>query len=163
MNVLVVINKTLGGPELEDEIRRRAQQPDSRFHLMVPIDEAEVAEGGGAGVVGGQATMPAAGPETATSSATDQAHERASARLQAALARLQDLGANVADSHVGPADPGQAVDEAIDRAGPFDELLLATPPAGPSKWIDRDLPSQLERRTDIPVTAIEAPEEQAPE
>jgi hypothetical protein len=163
MNVLVVINKTFGGPELEEEVRHRAQEPDSRFHLMVPIDEADVDRSGGTGVMGGRTTMPAGEYETASSSGTDQAYERAMARLQVAVSRLQELGANVSDSHVGPADPEEAVDEAIERAGPFDELLIATPPAGPSAWIGRDLPSRLEDHTGLSVTAVEAPEEQPPE
>jgi hypothetical protein len=58
-----------------------------------------------------------------------------------------------ADGEVGDADPVQAIGDAI-RGGHVDEIILSTLPAGPSRWLRRDVPRKVERAFSLPVTHV---------
>lgn len=133
---LVVANQTLGGEHLAEKVRECLRVGPCRFHVLVPAspphDHATWTEG--------------------------EAHEIAQRRLDAALARFRDLGAE-ADGEVGDPSPLEAIRDVLLREE-FDEILLSTLPAGISRWLRQDLPHRV-RRFGLPVTHVVAEPERA--
>ncbi|HEX2030183.1 MAG TPA: hypothetical protein VHL78_02115 [Actinomycetota bacterium] len=127
---LVVANQTLGGDHLLDEVRKRMAAAPASFHIVVPAtspaDHAVWTEG--------------------------EAQALAQKRLDLALARFRDLGADV-DGEVGDANPIEAVRD-CQRVQEFAEIILSTLPAGVSRWLKQDLPHRMERSCGVPVTHI---------
>ncbi len=127
---LVVANQTLGGEHLLDEVRNRMAVGPSSFHIVVPAtspaDHAVWSEG--------------------------EARALAQKRLELALARFRDLGAE-ADGEVGDANPIEAVRDcqSVER---FDEIILSTLPPGASRWLKQDLPHRMERACGVPLTHV---------
>jgi len=130
MRYLVVANQTLGGEELLDALREKMAAGDASFHVVVP------------------ATQPLEGMVFSEADAKRLAQER----LEAGLERFRRLGAEV-DGEVGGEDPLGAMSDALRDHG-FDEIILATLPAGLSKWLKTDLPSRVERAFELPVTHV---------
>lgn len=132
--ILVVANLTLGGEPLLEELRRKVAGGGARIHVVVPAGAS------------------------ASWHANDEATDRsaATARLQQALERYRALGADEVTGEIGDARPVEAVGDAVRRAAddPFDEIVLSTLPAGPSKWLRIDLPHRLQRSTELPVTHV---------
>lgn len=153
---LVVANETLGGPELLEEVRDRASRGDCRVHVVVPAT-GTTQEPGVAGVAasGGPSSLPAADPGVRRGD-PEAARERAFERLKEVTGRFEEMGAVEVDGEVGDPDPLVAVEHTVEAAGPFDEIIVSTLPAGVSRWIRMDLASQLRRRHDVPVTHVEA-------
>jgi hypothetical protein len=135
---LVVANQTLGGTALVDTVRERIMEGAA---IRVVVTAAEPADD--------------AAPET---SDTDQAAQE---RLQEALDRLRADGVEATGS-VGPADPVEAIREAMHTAR-FDGIIISTHPAGASKWFPMDLPHRIEREFQLPVEWIEAEGDSATE
>ena len=127
---LVVANQTLGGEHLAEAVKGRLATGDSRFHIVVPAtspaDHAVWTEG--------------------------EAHALATQRLQRALARFRELGAE-ADGEVGDPSPLEAINDAL-REEEFDEIILSTLPPGISRWLGQDLVHRVERSVDVPVTHV---------
>jgi hypothetical protein len=137
---LVVANQTLGGPRLIDKVRDTLAAGPCSFHVLVPATPpghfATWTEGEGLAV--------------------------AQERLDAALSRFKELGAE-ADGEVGDPNPLQAIADAM-RERAFDEIILSTLPPGASRWLKQDLPHRVERSFSIPVTHVVGEvEEQKPE
>lgn len=132
---LVVANLTLGGEHLMEVLRDRARDPEARFHVLVPAS----AEPEGFHLVG-----------------EDEAYQAAHRRLADALERFAGLNAKEVTGEVGSSRPVDAIGDAIrDHTGDaFDEIILSTLPAGPSRWIAMDLPRRVERAHRIPVTHV---------
>lgn len=80
--------------------------------------------------------------------------DAATARVEAAVARLEEAGLEV-EGVVGDHDPIHAVDDVWDPRS-FDEVIVATLPTGSSKWLQIDLPHRVERLTDVPVKHVVA-------
>ena len=60
-----------------------------------------------------------------------------------------------ATGRVGDANPVLAVlDACLDTD--YDEIVVSTLPAGPSRWLRRDLPNRIRRVIDVPVAHIVA-------
>ena len=77
----------------------------------------------------------------------------ASRRMEEALTRFRDAGADHADGVVGDAHPARAIDDVLlDRT--FDEIILSTLPPGLSRWLKLDLPRRVEQRVGVPVTTV---------
>jgi hypothetical protein len=136
---LVVANLTLGGDALREVLEKRVADGGARFHVLVPASPAAT----------GWATH-------------DEASDVAAARqrLDEALRRLRELGADEVTGQVGPARPVDVIGDVI-RANaddPFDEIVLSTLPAGPSRWLAMDLPSRVARAHPIPLTHVESTE-----
>jgi cell pole-organizing protein PopZ len=127
---LVVANQTLGGEHLAEKVRGCLAAGPSRFHILVP------------------ATQPA------DHAVWTEGESRAIAtqRLERALARFRDLGAE-AEGEVGDERPLQAIADAV-RDRDFDEVILSTLPPGLSRWLRQDLPHRVERTFDLTVTHV---------
>jgi hypothetical protein len=127
---LVVANRTLGGPALLDLIRELADAGPSAFHVLVP-----------------------AAPSTHHLTWTDErARSLAHARLIAMLDRLARLGV-VATGEIGDAQPLLAMGDVL-RSRDFDAIVLATLPAGISRWLHLELPRRAEDVFGLPVLHV---------
>ena len=85
----------------------------------------------------------------------------ASRRLETELERLTSAGIS-APGALGAADPMTAVREAV-KADTYDGIIVATLPAGLSRWLRMDLPHRVEREFHLPVEWIEARSDDADE
>jgi hypothetical protein len=128
--VLVVANRTLGGPKLLDAVRTRARSGDVRFRLTVPQSQPS------AGLV-----------------IYDEAvRESAQVRVDLALSVLAAEGI-AGTGEVGDPDPFLATMDAIAERRP-DEIILSTHPAEHSGWLRRDLVERIENASGLPVEHI---------
>ena len=127
---LVVANQTVVSRELRAHIAGRLRGEDCRFHVIVPATP-----------------VPQNGIWTHGRACAD-----ARERLDEALKHLADLGAD-ASGEVGDASPLAAIADCL-RTGRYDEIILATLPAGRSAWLRQDLPSRVARRFRLPVAHV---------
>ncbi len=128
--VLVVANQTLAGRRLLEEVRSRAAEEDTRFHLVVPQTKP------GAGLV-----------------IYDEAVRNASqVRADLAMSIMATEGIE-AYAEVGDADPFSATMDAMSTQRP-DEIIISTKPATQSGWLRRDLIERIEHATNVPVKHI---------
>ncbi len=134
---LVVANLTLGGAELRELLKERIDRGNARLHVLVP------------------ATHEPGGWQShdAETDAVDAHH-----RLKEAFETFELLGAEEVTGEVGPARPVDVIGDVIraNSTDRFDEIILSTLPAGPSKWLAMDLPSRIARAHDLPLTHVEA-------
>ncbi|WP_370328032.1 hypothetical protein [Euzebya sp.] len=137
---LVVANLTLGGQALREVLEQRVAAGSARFHLLVP------------------ATPPVTG-WGAHDEDTDTAAARE--RLEKAMARVEELGAEEVTGETRPARPVDVIGDVLREQAddPFDEIILSTLPAGPSRWLAMDLPRRVARAHAIPLTHVEGPPE----
>lgn len=127
---LVVANQTLGGSELAAKVRECLAVGPCFFHILVP----------------------ATPPKEQLVWNEGEAEAIAQSRLEEALARFREQGAQ-ADGEVGDKSPLTAIGDVL-SSGLFDEIILSTLPPGLSRWLGQDLPSRVERGFDLPVTHI---------
>lgn len=127
---LVVANQTLGGEELLAKVEEKMESEPASFHILVP----------------------AAPPREGATWTESEAERVARERLDMALERFRGLGAEV-DGQVGEVDPLGAMSDVL-RTHEFDEIILATLPAGISRWLRSDLPSRVARAFELPVTHV---------
>ena len=134
---LVVANQTLGGAALLDLLQRRVAQGQVRLHVLVPA-------------------TPSSTGWHSHDAATDV--EAASERLDRALQAFADLGAHEVTGEIGTARVVDGIGDVLrrDAGDPYDEIILSTLPAGPSRWLAMDLPSRIQRVHDVPLTHVEA-------
>jgi hypothetical protein len=136
---LVVANQTLGGEHLIQQVREYVSAGPSLFHVLVP-----------------------ATPSTEHLVWTEgEAQSIARGRLERAVDQFRDLGAE-ADGEVADANPLLAIEDVL-RNQSFDEIILSTLPAGPSRWLKLDLPARVEKQFGLPVTHVVAEAEPARE
>lgn len=145
MRYLLIANRTLGGPALRVAVKERLADGPGHFHVVVPATHEP-------GFIE-QVIDAYAGEPAEDALAADR--QRADARLQGELRRLRSLGAD-AVGEVGDADPVRAATAAL-PAGPFDEVILSTLPAGLSQWLGMDLPHRLGRALGRPITHVQGP------
>jgi hypothetical protein len=126
---LVVANETLGGKELLDAVRERADQ-DSRFILCVPQ------------------TKPSAGLVVYNDAMFDAAQVRLDLALE--VVRSMDIRAI---GEVGDPDPFSATLDAAREYSP-QEIIISTYPETRSGWLRRDLIDRVREATGLPVTHI---------
>jgi hypothetical protein len=141
---LVVANHTLGGAALVSSVREHVMEGDA---IRVVVPAGDLSDG-----PTDDAALEAQDPLRA-----------ARRRLQEAIDRFRADGVE-AEGSVGPADPVEAIREAM-RTGRYDGIIIATHPAGASKWFHMDLPHRIEREFQLPVEWIEtrgdSPDEEA--
>jgi hypothetical protein len=117
---LVIANQTLGGGHLLALLRDLGSKPSS-FYVLVP----------------------ASAPHDHAWS-EGEAVATAERRLEAALASFRAADLDVEGGEVGDGRPMQAVTDLLDRGERFDEIVLSTLPAGPSRWLRLDIVHRLE-------------------
>jgi hypothetical protein len=127
--ILVVANETLGGKELLDVVRERADR-DTRFILCVPQNKP------GAGLV----------------IYDDAVFDAAQVRLDLALEVIHGMGIR-AIGEVGDSDPFSATLDAVREFAP-QEIIISTYPATRSGWLRRDLIERVRDATGLPVTHV---------
>ncbi len=127
---LVVANQTLGGEHLAEKLRACLAAGPSRFHILVPATQ----------------------PHEHAVWTEGEARAVAARRLERALARFRELGAE-AEGEIGDERPLQAIADAV-RERSFDEIILSTLPPGLSRWLRQDLPHRVERTFDVAVTHL---------
>ncbi len=149
---LLLANQTLGGQDLDAEIRRRIDDGPATFHVVVPLLAPEYE----AAFIPADPTFTAPQPLTPDEgpSPMEEAHRRSEHRLERMLDRIRTLGGD-ADGVVGPEDAVAATEEALATFEP-DEVIVSTLPAGISAWLKLDVPSRIDRKVSVPVTVVEA-------
>jgi GABA permease len=132
---LVVANRTVGGDHLVEHMQMlAAADPDDPavFDVVVP-----------------------ATPTSHSGGWTEGESARAAQdRLAAALERFAAEGLQ-ASGTIGDANPVLAVLDAS-RDVTYQQIVVSTLPAGPSRWLRRDLPNRVARAVDVPVAHIVA-------
>ena len=128
--ILVVANRTVESPELEEALKERAGKgDDAEFTLVVPSAHGFA-----------KAADPDAGiPET----------ER---HIHNAIEKLREDGLKV-EGRLGDPDPVAAVQDAA-NADSYDEVIISTLPTHLSKWLHLDLPRKAAHATGLPVTHV---------
>lgn len=135
--VLIIANKTLGGPKMLDRVGQLNTPANSAsFYLLVP------------------ATPVGESPWDGHDHRRQIGVEEARRRLQQGLEVISELGAEVG-GEVGEADPIDAIRVLFDRGLSFDRILLSTFTSGFSRWLRLDVPHRLGRTTDLPIEHIE--------
>jgi len=129
--VLVVANRTLGGEELRETLRRAAAD-GAELHVVAPILPSRVHY---------------------IASDIDRELEDARERLAAALAWARDEGLE-ADGKVG--DPFTAFGAVEDELRAFgaDEVIVSTLPPGRSNWLEAGILQRLRDELDVPITHV---------
>ena len=127
---LVVANQTLAADALIDEIRRRADETTSRFHVVVPATH----------------------PHEQLLYTEGSARAVATRRLEEVLAWLSGFGID-ADGEVGDERPLDAVRDAL-QARSYDGVIISTLPPGLSRWVRQDLPNRVGRAFGVPVRHV---------
>jgi hypothetical protein len=128
--VLVVANRTLGGANLLEAVRKRAADGDVRFRLVVPQSNPS------AGLV-----------------IYDEAvRESAQARVDLALSLVSGESID-ATGDVGDPDPFLATMDAVAERRP-DEIIISTHPAVSSGWLRRDLIERIRNASGLPVEHV---------
>lgn len=135
---LIVGNQTLDSPELTEAIRERMSAGPATFHLVVPASPAQ------RGLTWDE----------------DEARAAATDRLNAALSRLHEMGAQVT-GEIGAPDVIEATEDALRGRG-IDEVLLSTLPPGISRWLGQDVPTRLKGSIREPVTVVTTQRQSVP-
>lgn len=128
--ILVVANETLGGRTLIEAVRKRAEEGDVRFVLVVPE------------------TRPRSGLVIYTDAVFDAAQTRVD--LAVRFVRAEGIEAV---GEVGDPDPYTATLDAVREYHP-NEIVISTYPETRSGWLRRDLIERVEQATQIPVEHV---------
>ncbi|MEA2189956.1 MAG: hypothetical protein QOI73_77 [Solirubrobacteraceae bacterium] len=132
--VLVVAHRTAATPALQQAVAERAAASPAVFSLLVP-------------------TAPRGLHRVVDPEDTDRAE--AGAILELALPLLEEAAGSHIDGLIGDHNPFDAVSDAINLNGPFDEIIISTLPVRVSRWLHNDLPSKL-GALGLPVTTVTA-------
>lgn len=165
---LILANQTLGGADLEEAVRRCIDSGVRDFFVVVPLTpvehEAPAWMGGFAlGEMGVDWASTLQGRTNLEEDARrreaelQEARQRAQRRLDLMIERIEAL-AGTATGEVGFSDPLEAARHALDKRGPFQQVIVSTLPSGLSRWLRMDLPHRIARATDAPITTVVAEE-----
>lgn len=132
--ILIVANRTMASPSLLEVLRARAAASACELVVLAPAFDA-----------------------SASWSRTEgQARAELNQRIEAACARMRELGAPVR-AIVGDLDPLRAIHDLLLVEGEeFHEIIVSTLPAPLSGWLKMDLAARIGRRFGIPVTHVAA-------
>ncbi len=129
--ILVIANETVGGSELLDVLRRRAEGVQEHVLVVCPALNSVMRH---------------------WASDDDGARAAAQQRLETSLSQLARDGVE-ARGEVGDGDPLQAMEDALRTFG-ADEIVISTHPPGRSNWLERNVVGQARERFDVPVTHV---------
>jgi hypothetical protein len=129
--ILVVANETLGGANLIDAVRKRAEAGDAEFIVCVPRTT----------------------PRDGNIIYDDFVHQAAQVRVDLARKWMRDqMGIEIV-GEVGDPDPYSAAMDAVREYRP-DEIIVSTKPASVSGWMRRDLIERLSDAAGVPVEHV---------
>jgi hypothetical protein len=128
--VLVVANRTVGGRQLLEAVRERAQRGDVEFHLVVPL------------------TRPRHGDVIYDHAQRDAAQ----LRIQLSHDFMKAQGIEIT-GEVGDEDPFTATLDGVAAFAP-DEIVVSTLPETRSGWLRRDLVDRIRDETGLPVEHV---------
>jgi hypothetical protein len=129
---LIVANRTLGSPALDEAIRQRLSAGQASFHVVVPATPV------GRGLTWDEG----------------ETREAAENRLAALIDRIRELG-GIGEGEIGVSDPIDAARDAM-RDLEIEEVILSTLPPGISRWLGQDIPSRLRGAVNVPVIVVTA-------
>ena len=129
--ILVIANETVGGEELREILRSKAEGVDEQILVVCPALNSAVRH---------------------WASDEDGARAAAQQRLDRSLARLREEGIQ-ARGEVGDGDPLQAMEDALRTFG-ADEIVISTHPEGRSNWLERNVVGSARERFDVPITHV---------
>ena len=129
--ILVIANETVGGEELREILRSKAEGVHEQVLVVCPALNSAVRH---------------------WASDEDGARTAAQQRLDRSLARLQEDGIQ-AWGEVGDGDPLQAMEDALRTFG-ADEIVISTHPEGRSNWLERNVVGSARERFDVPITHV---------
>jgi nucleotide-binding universal stress UspA family protein len=158
---LIVANQTLGGEALDQAVKECLSRDVGLFYVVVPVTRVKHETHGWAGGfdIAGVPDDVRQGfiEEQARQHEAElaEARGRAQQRLDMMIERIGSVGAR-AEGTVGSEDPLEAAEVVLEEQADFDEIIVSTLPGGISRWLKMDLPNRLARKTDVPVTTIEA-------
>ena len=160
---LVVADQTLGGAELQEQIRQQLAD-DASFYVLVPETPPDDAPAAPQYALNPASAGPGHGVaptlvDDAERRADDESHRatlQAQARLAQAVDMIRSQGGEV-DGRLGGPDPLPDIEQLVETDR-FDEIIVSTQPAGISRWLGLDLPGRIERKFGIPVTTVTAAE-----
>jgi len=132
--VLVVAHRTAATPALLHAVRKRAQEGDATFTLLVP--------------------NPAHGLHRVVDP-EDASHDEAEATVELAIPLLEEATKSRVESIVGTSEPLAAIQDAMNLHGPFHEIIISTLPKRVSRWVRLDLPHKA-AGLGVPVTTVTA-------
>ncbi len=131
--ILVLANETVGGRALLAEIQNRCKGRTSEILVVVPA-------------------LPGSRIEHWTSD-VDGAVDKARARLDESLRRMDAAGINargqVGDHH----EPNASLEDAL-RAFPADEVIISTHPPERSRWLERGVVAKARDEVPLPITHV---------
>lgn len=132
-HVLVVAHQTAATPGLLEAVRKRAQQGEVTFHLVVPRQP--------------HGMHKVVDPQEA---GVDEAQKV----LDTALPKLSEAAGQEVTGSIGDSEPLMAIQDAV-NLGDYDEIIISTLPLGVSRWLKLDLVSKC-RGLGLPVTHVQA-------
>lgn len=143
--VLIVGNRSLGGPELAALIGERVQAAPCTVHLVVPVPNP----------VASAVAVGASAPDIAPTLSRDIEADRRAAQqqLEFGLDWLGGLGAVTTGELSLDVDTPSAVARLVEEQG-FEEVIVSTLPTKVSRWLRQDLPCRIGRKVSVPVTVV---------
>jgi hypothetical protein len=129
-NILILASETIGGANLLETVKRRAEADDVRFFVCVPQTR----------------------PRHGNVIYDDAVRDAAQIRVDLTLAFLRELGVEGRGA-IGDPDPFNAAMDAISEWG-IDEVIVSTRPAPTSGWMRRDLPERIQQASGLPVEHV---------
>lgn len=132
--ILIIANRTMGSAKLLAELRARVAAGACELMVLAPAFDARAS----------------------WTRTEGQARAELNERIDAACARMRELGAPVRAA-IGDLDPLRAIQDLLLVEGEeFDEIIVSTLPAPISGWLKMDLAARIGRRFGIPVTHVAA-------
>lgn len=146
-HVLIVGNASLRAERLQRHLHEQAAKTDTAFLLVVPAVATSDA-------VQRRISFASVGGVAHPTESKLSGEVLAQHRMDEAVARLREGGLTI-DGVVGDPDPMRAVADGLTNF-PADEIVLSTLPRTQSRWLAVDLPTELRRRFNLPVTVVSA-------
>lgn len=144
--VLIVANATVRAQRLQKTLTEAHGDRPATFKLVVPAMRRTAV----AGEHSWFDTVGKAHPDEGELEGEVLARHR----MHEAVERLASEGLDITGM-VGHGDPMQAAQEAMQDFD-ADEIVLSTLPRAESAWLGADLPAELRKRFEVPVTVVEA-------
>jgi GABA permease len=129
--ILVIANETVGGEELLDAIKHRAEGVRAQVFVVCPALNSKLRH---------------------WVSDEDKARIQAQHRLDESLAAMNEAGIE-ARGQIGDSDPLLAIEDGIRIFAP-DELIISTHPEGRSNWLERGIVESTRERFALPVSHV---------